>query len=115
MVRAGLPPVRLHDPRHLAASLTHRTTRHLKLTGQMLGHSSTTITEQVYTSVSEDVERESAGSAAALVPRAKRPAVTDASVPTPGARGRRRLRPRGRVRRSEPAGRVGLEPTTQGL
>ncbi len=53
----------------------------LKLTSQMLGHSSTAITEQVYTSVFEDVEREAAESAAALVPRAHR-APIDANVPT---------------------------------
>jgi len=73
--------VRLHDLRHLAASLTYRATKDLKLTSQMLGHSSTAITEQVYTSVFEDVEREAAESAAALVPRAHR-APTGADVPT---------------------------------
>jgi hypothetical protein len=65
----------------LAASLTYRATRDLKLTSQMLGHASTAITEQVYTSVFEDVEREAAEQAAALVPRAHR-AAADASVPT---------------------------------
>ncbi len=81
VIRTGLPPVRLHDLRHLAASLTYRATKDLKLTSQMLGHSSTAITEQVYTSVFEDVERDAAESAAALVPRAHR-APTDAGVPT---------------------------------
>jgi integrase len=81
VIRTGLPPVRLHDLRHLAASLTYRATRDLKLTSQMLGHASTAITEQVYTSVFEDVEREAAEQAAALVPRARR-AATDAPVPT---------------------------------
>ncbi len=32
VLRAGLPPVRLHDLRHLAASLTYRATKDLKLT-----------------------------------------------------------------------------------
>jgi integrase len=81
VIRTGLPSVRLHDLRHLAASLTYRATRDLKLTSQMLGHASTAITEQVYTSVFEDVEREAAESAAALVPRAHR-APVDAGVPT---------------------------------
>ena len=116
-VRAGLPPVRLHDLRHLAASLTYRATKHLKLTSQMLGHSSRAITEQVSTSVFEDVEREAAESAAALVPRA-RPALTDAGVPTScapvgsGAPADRAVRTRRQVRTG---GRVGLEPTTQRL
>jgi integrase len=82
VVRSGLPPVRLHDLRHLAASLTYRATKDLKLTSQMLGHASTAITEQVYTSVFEDVEREAAESAASLVPRARRVRPDDAPVPT---------------------------------
>jgi hypothetical protein len=56
-------------------------TRDLKLTSQLLGHASTAITEQVYTSVFEDVDREAAEQAAALVSRAHR-AAADASVPT---------------------------------
>ena len=81
VIRAGLPPVRLHDLRHLAASLPYRATHDLKLTSQMLRHASTAITEQVYTSVFEDVERAVAEQAAALVPRAHR-AAADAPVPT---------------------------------
>jgi integrase len=57
----------------------------LKLISQMLGHASTAITEQVYTSVFEDVEREAAESAASLVPRAQRVRPDDAPahhVPT---------------------------------
>jgi hypothetical protein len=85
VIRTGLPQVRLHDLRHLAASLTYRVTRDLKLTSQMLGHSSTAITEAVYTSVFEDVVRKAAESAAGSVPRAHRaPGVptSDAAVPT---------------------------------
>lgn len=81
VIRTGLPPVRLHDLRHLAASLTYRATRDLKLTSQLFGHASTGITEQVYTSVFEDVEREAAEQSAALVPRAHRRSV-DSRVPT---------------------------------
>jgi integrase len=40
----------------------------------MLGHASAATTEQAYTSVFEDVEREAAEQAAALVPRAHRAA-----------------------------------------
>src|SRR3954447_21609192 len=74
-------------------SWARKATRDLKLTSQLLGHASTAITEQVYTSVFEDVEREAAEQAAALVPRAHRPAA-GAGVPTgcppgtvPGLRG----------------------------
>jgi integrase len=34
---SGLPPIRLHDPRHTAASLTYRATRDLKLVAELLG------------------------------------------------------------------------------
>jgi hypothetical protein len=53
----------------------------------MLGHSSTTSTEQVYPSVVEDVEREAAESAAALVPP-----VPTVRPPTPMCSLRARLR-----------------------
>ncbi|MCW2508063.1 MAG: hypothetical protein JWP68_1211 [Modestobacter sp.] len=66
---------------HSAASLTYRATRDLTLTSQMLGHAPTAITEQVYASVFEDVEREAAAKAAAPVPRTHG-AVGDAPVPT---------------------------------
>ena len=48
----------------------------------MHGHSSTAITEQVSTSVLQDVVREVADSAAALIPRAQRLTASDAGVPT---------------------------------
>jgi len=76
VTRSGLPPVRFHDTRHVAASLTYRATRDLKLTSQMLGHASTAVTEAIYVSVFADVEREAADAAAALVPRAQRPVPT---------------------------------------
>ena len=81
VIRPGLSPVRLHDLRHLAASLTYRATRDLQLTSHMFGHASSAITEQVCTSVFQDVERAAAEQAAALVPPAHRPAA-DAAVPT---------------------------------
>jgi hypothetical protein len=92
----GLPPVRLHDLRHLAASLTYWARKNLKPTSQMLGHSSTTITEQVCLWVFEDGERDAADQAAALVPRAPRvptAASGDADVPTSGRYGREPQRP----------------------
>ncbi len=93
--------LRLHDLRPLAASLTYRATKDLKLTSQVRGHSSTAITGQVYASVFEDVQREAAESAAALVPRAYR-VPTDADVPTYGD-----VRARGRARPGEPQVRTG--------
>jgi integrase len=73
--KAGLPPVRLHDLRHGAASLTYRATKDLKAVQSLLGHSQISITADTYTSLFEDTEREAAEAAAALVPRAGRSGV----------------------------------------
>jgi Phage integrase family len=42
--RVGLPPVRLHDLRHVAASLAHEAGADLKTLQDLLGHSSIVIT-----------------------------------------------------------------------
>jgi integrase len=67
--RADVPPVRLHDLRHGAASLTYRATKDLKAVQTLLGHSQISITADTYTSLFEEAEREAAEAAAALVPR----------------------------------------------
>ncbi len=69
VARNELPPIRLHDLRHTAASLTYRATRDLKVVSELLGHSGIQITGDIYTSVFEDVDREAAEAAASLVPR----------------------------------------------
>jgi integrase len=69
--RAGLPPIRFHDLRHTAASLTYRATRDLKLVSELLGHSSIKITGDIYTTLFADVDRAAAEAVAQLVPRAK--------------------------------------------
>ncbi len=69
-----LPPIRLHDLRHTAASLTYRATRDLKLVSELLGHSSIQFTSDVYTSIFEEVDRDAAEAVADIVPRAHRPA-----------------------------------------
>ncbi len=47
----GLPPIRLHDLRHGAATLAHAAGADLKDIQEMLGHSSITITADTYTSL----------------------------------------------------------------
>jgi len=71
--RTGLPPIRFHDLRHTAASLTYRATRDLKLVSELLGHSSIKITADVYTNIFADVDRAAAEAVAQLVPRTIRP------------------------------------------
>ena len=65
---ADLPPIRLHDLRHGAASLMLAAGVDLKVVQETLGHSSITLTSDTYTSVYPAV-----AAAAALVPRQPEP------------------------------------------
>ncbi|KNB50239.1 site-specific integrase [Streptomyces caatingaensis] len=67
----GLPPIRLHDLRHGAATLAHAAGADLKDIQEMLGHSSITITADTYTSLLPEADRAIAEAAARLVPRAR--------------------------------------------
>lgn len=67
--KAGLPPIRLHDLRHGAASLTYLATKDLKAVQALLGHSQFSITADTYTSLFAEAEREAAEAVARLVPR----------------------------------------------
>lgn len=67
--KAGLPPVRLHDLRHGAATLMLAAGAEMKLVQAMLRHASMTLTSDTYTSVLPEVFREATEAAAALVPR----------------------------------------------
>ncbi len=66
---AGLPPIRLHDLRHGAASLMLAAGVPLKVVQEVLGHSSSTLTSDTYMSVFPAVAAEAAEAAAAMVPR----------------------------------------------
>ncbi|MGP3913881.1 tyrosine-type recombinase/integrase [Nonomuraea sp. 10N515B] len=66
----GLPPIRLHDLRHGAATLSLAAGNDMKTTSAMLRHSSVSITADLYTTVLPEVAREAAEASAVLVPRA---------------------------------------------
>jgi integrase len=91
---AGLPPVRLHDLRHGAASLALAAGAELKTVQDQLGHSSIVLTADTYISVLPEVARKTAEDTATLV--------IQAGYRVPGTRRPRRrsgLRPlRRRVR-----------------
>ena len=70
--RAGLPPVRLHDLRHGAASLAHEAGADLKTLQDLLGHSSIVVTADTYTSVLPQAQRRCADATATLVLAAAR-------------------------------------------
>jgi integrase len=64
---SGLPPVRLHDLRHGAATLAHAAGADLKTVQELLGHASIVLTADTYTSVLLDLHFKSAEATARLV------------------------------------------------
>lgn len=71
---AGLPKIRLHDLRHSAASMALAAGVPLKAVSVQLGHSSITITADIYSHVSPAMAHDSAERTAAMIPRRSRPA-----------------------------------------
>ena len=69
---AGLPPIRLHDLRHCAATLALAANVDIKIVSKMLGHSSTTITREIYGTVLKELFHAAAEAVVALVPRTRR-------------------------------------------
>ncbi len=72
--KSGLPRVRLHDLRHGRASILLAAGVDIALVSKLLGHATIAITSDTYSHLLEGVGREAAERAAALVPRAARPA-----------------------------------------
>ncbi|WP_406354164.1 tyrosine-type recombinase/integrase [Streptomyces sp. NBC_00658] len=70
--KVDLPPIRLHDLRHGAATIALLAGVHIKVVQKKLGHSSIKVTGDIYTSVLEEVEREAAEATLAAVPRARK-------------------------------------------
>ncbi|MGH3669739.1 MAG: tyrosine-type recombinase/integrase, partial [Pseudonocardiaceae bacterium] len=64
---AGLPPIRLHDLRHGAATLAHLAGTDLKTICDQLGHSSIVLTADIYTSVLPAAQHKAAEATAQLV------------------------------------------------
>jgi len=70
--RAGLPPIRLHDLRHGAATVALAGGADLKAIQAMLGHASIILTADTYTSVLPDLACATAEAAAAQILKAAR-------------------------------------------
>ncbi|HET6355441.1 site-specific integrase [Streptomyces sp.] len=66
---SGLPPIRLHDARHISASLSLLAGNDIKVVQEKLGHSSRQITSDTYTSVLPELLRAEAESTLSVVPR----------------------------------------------
>ncbi|MEY2226883.1 tyrosine-type recombinase/integrase [Streptomyces sp. BF23-19] len=71
---SGLPPVRLHDLRHISATLSLLAKNDIKVVQERLGHSSRQITSDTYTSVLPQLLTAEAESTVAMVPRASKEA-----------------------------------------
>ncbi len=67
--KSGLPPVRLHDLRHCAATYLRHGGADLKEIQQTLGHAQLAITADTYTSVILELQHTHADAAATLIPR----------------------------------------------
>ncbi|NMO54533.1 site-specific integrase [Actinoplanes sp. TBRC 11911] len=70
--RTGLPPVRLQDLRHGAASLAHTAGADLKTIQDLLGHANIAVTAEIYTNVLPAAQRRTAEKIARLVLNASR-------------------------------------------
>lgn len=65
--RAGLPRIRFHDLRHTAATLMLSRGVHPKVASEMLGHSTIAIAVDLYSHVTETMQREATRSMDALL------------------------------------------------
>lgn len=65
---AGLPPIRLHEARHTAATLALEAGIDRKVVSDQLGHSTVRITEDLYTHVRQAVQDDAAETVLALLP-----------------------------------------------
>jgi integrase len=88
---AGLPPIRLHDLRHCAATLAFAAGADIKAVSSLLRHSSIAITADTYTEVLHEVHVDVAAKMTDLVPR-KRRAVGGSETAAPAARPQRHPR-----------------------
>ncbi|MBB5940190.1 integrase [Streptomyces zagrosensis] len=70
---AGLPPIRLHHLRHVAATLMLAAGADTKVISETLGHSDTRVTRDIYQSVSDVLARNTTEKVVQLVPHARRP------------------------------------------
>ncbi|WP_392965908.1 tyrosine-type recombinase/integrase [Streptomyces sp. LN245] len=90
---SGLPPIRLHDLRHGAATLMLAANIDIKIVSDTLGHSDTRITRDIYQSVLPHVGKNAAEATAKLVPlRRKAEAEKAARKAAKKGRCRRRVR-----------------------
>jgi integrase len=62
--QAGLPPIRVHDLRHVAATIALHAGVDIKILQEQLGHTTSTLTRDTYQSVLEQAHRDAAAAVA---------------------------------------------------
>lgn len=67
LAQAGLPPIRCHDLRHTAATLLLSLGKHPKVVQERLGHSTISVTLDVYAHVLPYLQRQAAAKLDALL------------------------------------------------
>jgi hypothetical protein len=81
---AGLPPIRLHDLRHGAATMSLEAGVDIKVVQELLGHSTSVLTRDTYTSATPRLAREAAERTASMVPRMTRTESDESATGTDG-------------------------------
>ncbi|WP_046495808.1 site-specific integrase [Streptomyces odonnellii] len=91
---AGLPPIRLHDLRHVAATLMLAAGVDIKVVSETLGHSDTRITRDIYQAVLDDLAHDAAEKVVQLVPRTRsHPTAVPDKQPVDASRALPRMHP----------------------
>ena len=72
ITQAGLPPIRLHDLRHVSATIALDAGIDIKVVSEQLGHSTTTLTRDTYQSVIKRLHHEAAGAVADTIKNKRR-------------------------------------------
>ncbi|MDG4760292.1 site-specific integrase [Micromonospora sp. WMMD710] len=70
--KAGLPPIRLHDLRHSAATIALDAGVDIKVLSDQLGHSTTTLTRDTYQSVTKQLRQDAADAVAEKINKRRR-------------------------------------------
>jgi integrase len=70
--RCGMPPIRLHDLRHSAATIALAAGVDIKVVSEQLGHTTTTLTRDTYQSVVKQLHRDAADAVAKKITNQRR-------------------------------------------
>ncbi|MFJ2432510.1 tyrosine-type recombinase/integrase [Streptomyces anulatus] len=98
---SGLPPIRLHDLRHGAATLMLAAGIDVKIVSDTLGHSDTRITRDIYQSVLPQVGKNAAEATAKLVPLQRKTAAEQARKAAKKAKDKAKAEARAKKKRKQ--------------